>query len=198
MTNVDYKRFVRYFYDPPPKNEDASGSPIWCLGQAYKNTPLAHPEDVSEVESTDSRSHSEISAEKSSPPSDFSVARAPSSTDVSVIGGDIPKDAVSEGGWPSAFLDDFESRAWMTYRSGFPPIAKSEDPKATASMTLSVRLRSLGETQGFSNDTGWGCMIRSGQSLLANALIMLHLGRGKSTLRFNNFIANCQRRLAAL
>ncbi|KAL9114150.1 MAG: hypothetical protein Q9227_001922 [Pyrenula ochraceoflavens] len=180
MTNVDFKRFVRHFYDPPPKNEDASGAPIWCLGQAYRITALAHPEDVSEVDSTDSQSHSEPSVEKSSPPSDASIARDASSTDISVIGGEIPKDAVSEGGWPSAFLDDFESRIWMTYRSGFPPIPKSQDPKASASITFAVRLRNLGETEGFSSDTGWGCMIRSGQSLLANTLIMLHLGRGMS------------------
>lgn len=44
-------------------------------------------------------------------------------------------------------------------------------------MTFSVRLRNLAEREGFSSDTGWGCMIRSGQSLLANALIILHLGR---------------------
>lgn len=47
-------------------------------------------------------------------------------------------------------------------------------------MTLSVRLRSqLLDTQGFTSDTGWGCMIRSGQSLLINAMAFLLLGRGE-------------------
>ncbi|KAI9728473.1 MAG: Cysteine protease atg4 [Chrysothrix sp. TS-e1954] len=79
--------------------------------------------------------------------------------------------------WPPSFLDDFESRIWLTYRSGFPQIPRSHDPKAAQSMSLSVRLKSQLGTQGFTSDTGWGCMIRSGQSLLANALILSKLGR---------------------
>ncbi|KAI9833840.1 MAG: Cysteine protease atg4 [Phylliscum demangeonii] len=83
-----------------------------------------------------------------------------------------------EGGWPAAFLDDFESRIWLTYRSHFPPIPTARGPGATSTMTLAVRLRSqLMDQGGFTSDTGWGCMIRSGQSLLANALVMLRLGR---------------------
>ena len=31
------------------------------------------------------------------------------------------------------------------------------------------------------NDSGWGCMLRTGQSLLANTLLYLHLGRGMSS-----------------
>lgn len=86
---------------------------------------------------------------------------------------------LEDGGWPPSFLDDFEARIWLTYRSNFPAIPKSEDPKAASSMSLSVRLRSqLVDQGGFTSDTGWGCMIRSGQSLLANALVMLKLGRG--------------------
>ncbi|RDW87214.1 cysteine protease ATG4 [Aspergillus mulundensis] len=81
--------------------------------------------------------------------------------------------------WPESFLLDFESRIWMTYRSNFAPIPKDAGRDGTSSLTLSVRLRSqLIEPQGFTSDTGWGCMIRSGQSLLANAMLVLSLGRG--------------------
>lgn len=47
------------------------------------------------------------------------------------------------------FLDDFSSLYWFTYRNRFPPFANSS----------------------LSSDMGWGCMIRSGQMLLCNAIV---------------------------
>ncbi|KAJ7552129.1 hypothetical protein O6H91_06G043000 [Diphasiastrum complanatum] len=55
----------------------------------------------------------------------------------------------------SEFLQDFESRIWITYRQGFESIENSK----------------------LTTDIGWGCMIRSGQMLLAQALVCHHLGR---------------------
>jgi cysteine protease ATG4 len=85
---------------------------------------------------------------------------------------------------PPEFLDDFESRIWMTYRTDFPPIPRSLESKALSLSNPAAALEYAGRVlkgqtgDGFTSDAGWGCMIRSAQSLLANALITLHLGRG--------------------
>ena len=53
-------------------------------------------------------------------------------------------------------LDHYSSLPWMTYRTNFPPITN----------TL------------LTTDCGWGCMVRSGQMLLATALHYYLLHRG--------------------
>ncbi|WVZ87726.1 hypothetical protein U9M48_034321 [Paspalum notatum var. saurae] len=55
----------------------------------------------------------------------------------------------------AAFLEDFSSRIWITYRKGFETIADSK----------------------LTSDVNWGCMVRSSQMLVAQALIFHHLGR---------------------
>ncbi|KAK3950203.1 hypothetical protein QBC32DRAFT_20042 [Pseudoneurospora amorphoporcata] len=83
-----------------------------------------------------------------------------------------------DGGWPPAFLDDFESRIWMTYRTDFALIPRSSDPQASFALSFAMRIKTtFSDLTGFSSDTGWGCMIRSGQSLLANAILVARLGR---------------------
>ncbi|MCL7025148.1 hypothetical protein MKW94_018042 [Papaver nudicaule] len=53
------------------------------------------------------------------------------------------------------FVDDFSSRIWMTYRKGFSAIGDSR----------------------LTTDDHWGCMHRSSQMLVAQALLFHHLGR---------------------
>ncbi|OOF98474.1 hypothetical protein ASPCADRAFT_161938 [Aspergillus carbonarius ITEM 5010] len=154
MNSVDIgrcsKRIVQYLWDPEPKNDEDPKASIWCLGVEYP--PYQdNPRKTKTLDNSD-------------PWQNGQTARTRTTTDHA---------------WPESFLLDFESKIWMTYRSNFPPIPKLECGDMTASMTLGVRLRShLVDTQGFTSDTGWGCMIRSGQSLLANAMSILLLGRG--------------------
>ena len=172
------RNIVRTFYDPLPSND--SDAPIWCLGQQYdpKPTPLKP--------TTNDASHAPNAASPAPQTDRTGGAEDDSWIRTSLEESDRKEAANGEdpsqyGGWPHPFLDDFESRIWMTYRSGFAPIQKSQDPKATAAMSFRVRMQNLAQS-AFSSDAGFGCMIRSGQCILANALLNLKLGRGKQLL----------------
>ena len=62
------------------------------------------------------------------------------------------------------FLDAFHSTIWMTYRKSFTSIIRPAIPKE----------------EHHKSDAGWGCMLRSGQMLLANSLARHSLGNNFS------------------
>jgi cysteine protease ATG4 len=64
------------------------------------------------------------------------------------------------------FKNDFVSRLWMTYRKDFEALSQTNDLSSpTNQHTI------------YNTDCGWGCMIRSGQMMLAQALVIHFLGR---------------------
>lgn len=180
MANVDFGRFsqrlVQYIWDPEPTNDAPSPSPIWCLGSQYNNSTKGSSTTTG-VSTPPHDDRFELIE-----PHDLLQATTPPDSTASSVGSvryaSSAHNEEQDGGWPISFLDDFEARVWLTYRSNFPAIPKSQDPKAASAMSLKVRLSQLVDQGGFTSDAGWGCMIRSGQSLLANALVMLELGRG--------------------
>ena len=111
--------------------------------------------------------------------------------------------------WPPVFYIDFTSRIWLTYRSQFPVPIKDgrladlsdstssgsggnselgEDVSPTVMKSRPWNWVGVGGGERtWTSDSGWGCMLRTGQSLLANALIHVHLGRGMYSL-FSFFI----------
>ena len=182
MTSVDlgrYKRIVQYFWDPEPKNNDSSELPIWCLGKKYTSSVATEPDCPPPQQDLQSSEILHQGLTKPLPADLNSRHTEHTAGEPRDVHGGRSSRSEDEGGWPSAFLNDFESRIWFTYRSNFPSIKKSPNPSASLAMSLSVRIRSqLVDQGGFTSDAGWGCMIRSGQCLLANALVMLRLGRG--------------------
>lgn len=170
------RRLAWKLWDPEPTNDRASNRPVWCLGHSYTHeTKTKPPSALAAPEFTQPTAFSSSSPTN---PASTAPVTPPDSSDSS-FSSLAYEEKGEDDGWPRAFVEDFESRIWMTYRTSFEPISRSSDPKATAALSFTMRLKTLADQQGgFSSDTGWGCMIRSGQSLLANTLSLCDLGRG--------------------
>lgn len=171
------RRIVKMIWDPQPHNDRTLNRPVWCLGCSYTHEPTRKQASPPAATGSTPPRRPSVTAEPT--PMNAAPGTPPDSTSSSVSSSLAYDEPTVDGGWPPTFLDDFESRIWLTYRSGFEPIPRSTDPKASAALSFAMRLKTLGDQTGFSSDTGWGCMIRSGQSLLANSLAICQLGRGK-------------------
>lgn len=102
---------------------------------------------------------------------------APSITDIAKSTTvQLPNSAIK---LPEEFSEDLYTRLWFTYRYGFPIIERDKNGPSPVSLGSFLRgtldMQNMGK--GFTSDSGWGCMIRTSQSLLANAFISLKLGR---------------------
>ena len=82
------------------------------------------------------------------------------------------------------FISDVHSRLHFTYRTKFVPIPRVSDGPSPLSFHFLIRENPLTTIENaiynpdcFNTDIGWGCMIRTGQSLLGNALQIANLGR---------------------
>lgn len=178
---------MRYLLDSD-STPDQCTDPIWLLGVQHpgyepSSAPISPSTSAASslrrgsVSPTSLRSSISSSA---SIPSEHGVLLQPSTSN--------PKQNPGAN-WPPVFYIDFTSRVWLTYRSQFPTPIKDgrladlcDNGCFDAASSTSAKKSAwqwVGGEKSWSSDSGWGCMLRTGQSLLANALIHVHLGRGR-------------------
>jgi cysteine protease ATG4 len=195
-------KVMRYLTDSDA-TPDHCTDPIWLLGVQHPGyeppDPSQSPPPTSPTmpshrrDSTESSLHTQLHRKNRAPPGAFTLHPNPSLTSVSSFTIESGGPSKFAGSWPPVFYEDFTSLIWLTYRSHYTPIRDTSlealAPLSPCDMEMLPReaLPSSprrwnwpGQAEkSWTSDTGWGCMLRTGQSLLANALIHLHLGRSE-------------------
>ena len=185
---------MRYLLDSD-STPDRCTEPIWLLGvqhSGYEPSSLSAPMVVPTHSMSSTRSRRNSGSFRSSASSISHLSTSSTTEQLSLSHSQssvIPpssKHLNPAANWPPAFYADFTSRVWLTYRSNFMPIRDtrladlpheaSEVPSSPT--TVKTKPWNWGSEKGWTSDSGWGCMLRTGQSLLASALVHLHLGRG--------------------
>ncbi|TCD62527.1 Cysteine protease atg4 [Steccherinum ochraceum] len=183
---------MRFLLDSDATPDNCPDS-IWILGLEHPGYEPSSPSSylppgtgTLRRGSINSKRHQSPASIRSSPSSSPTLTAADPSLSQSQPASSNPKDPGRH--WPPVFYSDFTSRIWLTYRNQFQPI------RDTSLEALEAEVRDhinavpsspptkkwnwpLGGEKAWSSDSGWGCMLRTGQSLLANALLHLHLGR---------------------
>lgn len=145
---MSLQRALQYLWDAEPHNTDHV-TPLVCLGHVYD-------------------AHASLK--------DDGNVNEDTNEDDGIV---VPLDTSGDTTWPPDFLSDVQSRIWLSYRTGFPLIPKSDGSGTIHLGKIKNMIRGGGfDPRGYTSDVGWGCMIRTSQSLLANALLFRHLGRG--------------------
>ncbi|KAG8972175.1 Cysteine protease atg4 [Tulasnella sp. 425] len=204
-----FEKAVRYFLDSDAQ-PDKCTDPIWLMGVQHPGyeppspTPAygVYPEHLGRGggHRRDSTDVGHGTTRRSTPPTisrgSTGYHRNPSlqSLSLSLSGGGSASGGKAKEAplsWPPAFYDDFTSCVWMTYRSQYFPIrdislaeleaTKEVDPTIISQSVQSPPRKWWGGEKSWTSDSGWGCMVRTGQSLLATALVHLHLGRDYAT-----------------
>ncbi|KAH9947064.1 peptidase family C54-domain-containing protein [Amylocystis lapponica] len=188
---------MRYLLDSDA-TPDRCTDPIWLLGVEHPGytpppPPTASPQrlgaSMGRRDSVGSRrSPSSLSSSTSSSP----ITPSPGILDQSLSQSQPSSPSYNAKDpsrhWPAVFYADFTSRIWVTYRSQFDcPIRDTtltaleselvENPGTPSSPQPKKWNWPLGGEKGWSTDVGWGCMLRTGQTLLANSILHLYLGR---------------------
>ncbi|KAI0089801.1 peptidase family C54-domain-containing protein [Irpex rosettiformis] len=183
---------MRYLLDSDA-TPDKCTDPIWLLGVEH---PGYEPDAVSTSSNASLGRRSSVESSHRSP---SSFRSSTSTSPVAIPGADLSlsqsqpasssstKDKDPSRNWPPVFYADYTSRIWLTYRSQFIPIRDitleelDAAPPDSAILSGSPQPKKwnwpLGGEKCWTSDAGWGCMLRTGQSLLANALLHVHLGR---------------------